>query len=43
MREISYIVQNATSSSLIIVDELGRGDIIYTDLRSSRFVKSSGF
>ena len=28
MREISYIIQNATASSVIIVDELGRG--IYT-------------
>ena len=25
MREISYIIQNATASSVIIVDELGRG------------------
>ena len=28
MREMNYIIQNASSSSLVIIDELGRGQYI---------------
>jgi len=32
MREISYIIQNATLTSLIIIDELSRGICIDHDV-----------
>jgi len=34
MREISYIIQNATASSLIIIDELARGIYVNHDVDS---------
>ena len=43
MRETAYIIQNATSSSLVIIDELGKGYYNYlqqvNDIRKRKLHK----